>query len=331
MATKLVALNNPQDGKTGARFWAVTAALTSAVFFGVNAVASKILYAPEVPAGFDPVSLFITRGFWTLPLFLVLALVTRPKPLPRLTRKDASLFLLCGIAYGPGTNALSALGAGATSASHAVLLLSLFPPLAAALAALFLGERLAVIKLVAIAIGVAGAAVLTLSKSSNGTTVTGDLLISGFILTWALLTIGIRELDQSYPALFVVGVFGTVGSIFLVLTGAGLGRLDAVLIPLRYFDLQTVIWFDLELVVLLSLGGQLLQGFALRRLNVGMVVALTSYGSIFSGLLASLVVLGERLNTGDIFAGSFLVIALGLSLVPETVFKNWHAAPVSKG
>ncbi|WP_167541706.1 hypothetical protein [Bradyrhizobium japonicum] len=45
-----------------------------------------------------------------------------------MTIRNAALFLFCDIAYGPGTNALSALGAYATSASHAVLLLSLFPP-----------------------------------------------------------------------------------------------------------------------------------------------------------------------------------------------------------
>ncbi|SNS24399.1 hypothetical protein SAMN05216374_0468 [Tardiphaga sp. OK246] len=50
----------------------------------------------------------------------------------------------------------------------------------------------------------------------------------------------------------------------------------AYLIPLRHFDLQTVLWFNLELALLLSLGGQLLQGVALRVLNVALVVALTS-------------------------------------------------------
>jgi drug/metabolite transporter (DMT)-like permease len=299
----------------GSRPLAVTAALVSAVFFGVNAVASKILYAPEAASGFDAVSLFVARGTWSLPLFLLLAAVTKPRRLPPLTTKNAALFLFCGIAYGPGTNALSALGAHATSASHAVLLLSLFPPLAAGLAAVFLRERLSVLKVIAIAIGVMGAATLAMSKSSGGATTTGDLLIAAFIFTWAILTLGIRQLDKTYPALFVVGVFGTIGCIALGAIGAAVGRFDSVLIPLRHFDLQTVLWFDLELVLLLSLGGQLLQGVALRALNVALVVALTSYGSIFFGLAASLAILGERLTVQDIIAGVFLVTALGLSLV----------------
>lgn len=70
------------------------------------------------------------------------------------------------------------------------------------------------------------------------------------------------------------------------------------------------------LVLLLSLVGELLQGVALRTLNVALVVALTSYGSIAAGLAASTILLGEHLTAGEIVAGLFLVAALGLSLVP---------------
>ncbi|MBR1124836.1 DMT family transporter [Bradyrhizobium lablabi] len=301
----------------GARSLAASAALVSAVFFGVNAVAPKLLYASEAATGFDAVGLFVARGVWSLPLFVLLAVATRPRQFPALTIKNAALFLFCGIAYGPGTNALSALGAHVTSASHAVLLLSLFPPLAAGLAAVFLRERLSTLKMIAIVVGVMGASTLTLSRSSGGATTGGDLLIAAFILTWAILTLGIRQLDKIYPALFVVGVFGTIGCLALGAIGAVAGRFDSVLIPMQHFDLQTVLWFDLELVLLLSLGGQLLQSMALRALDVAMVVALTSYGSIFFGLVASLVILGERLAVQDIIAAAFLVTALGLSLWPE--------------
>ena len=60
---------------------AVLAALISAPFVGLNAVASKLLFSPAAPAHFDAVSLFVARGFWSLPLFLVLALATVPHAL----------------------------------------------------------------------------------------------------------------------------------------------------------------------------------------------------------------------------------------------------------
>ena len=88
------------------------------------------------------------------------------------------------------------------------------------------------------------------------------------------------------------------------------GRIDAIFIPLNHFDATTIIWFDLWMVLLISLVGQLLQGVALRTLNVALVVALTSYGSIAAGLAASIVLLGERLTVGEIVAGLFLLTAL---------------------
>src|SRR5579862_742682 len=106
-----------------AQIIAVLAALVSATFFGLNAVASKLLFLPTAPAKFDPVSLFVARGFWTLPLFLIVAVITRPRPMPALKGRTLALFALCGVTYGPGSNALSALGAAHTSAGHAVLLM----------------------------------------------------------------------------------------------------------------------------------------------------------------------------------------------------------------
>jgi drug/metabolite transporter (DMT)-like permease len=305
---------------------AVIAALASAVFFGLNAVASKLLFLPDGYAHFDAISLFVARGFWTFPLFLILALATMPRPFPALTWKNAAIWAMCGAAYGPGTNALSALGASQTSAAHAVLLLSLFPPLAAVLASLLLRERLPLLRIIAIVVGVLGALILTLSKSAGGSTAAGDALIGAFILTWAFLTLGIRKLDTIYPVLFVVGVFGTIGSLFLIAIGLLVGRLDAVLIPLTHFHRVTILWFDLELVLLLSLGGQLLQGLALRTLNVALVVALTSYGSIAAGLAASTLLLNEHLTLGEIVAGLFLVTALGLSLAPVSLVSELNSS-----
>jgi drug/metabolite transporter (DMT)-like permease len=185
----------PKRGSGHVWLTAVLAALVSAVFFGLNAVASELLFLPGALAHFDAVSLFVARGFWSLPLFVILAFATMPRPLPAPTWKNAAIFVMCGVAYGPGTNALSSLGASETSAGHAVLLLSLFPPLAAILASLFLRERLALLWIIAIVIGVLGALTLTFSKSGRGSTVAGDALIGAFILTWAFLTVGIRKLD----------------------------------------------------------------------------------------------------------------------------------------
>jgi drug/metabolite transporter (DMT)-like permease len=291
----------------------IIAALLSAVLFGLNAVGSKQLFAP--PPVMDATALFVARGAWSLPLFLALAIIARPRPIPAVSRRDLWLFLMSGVTFGPGSIALSALGAASTSAAHAVMLLSLFPPLAAFLASVFLHEKLSRLAISSVVVGISGALFLALSRSAGGSSWYGDALIGGFIFTWALLTLGIRQLDARFPALFVVGIFGTVGALMLVVMGVVLGRADAILIPLHRFDLRTVLWFDLELVLFLSVGAQLLQAAALRNLPVAFVVALTSYGSIFFGLIASVSLLRETISPSEWIAGVLLLAALGLSLL----------------
>lgn len=81
-------------------------------------------------------------------------------------------------------------------------------------------------------------------------------MITAFIFTWVLLTLGIRKLAAVLPPLFVVGAFGPIGGLMLTIIGAALRQFDAVLIPVEHRDLATIIWFDVEPVLCLSLVGR---------------------------------------------------------------------------
>ena len=61
--------------------FAVLAIFSAAVFWGGNAIASKILYQPG-GAHFDAPGLFVARAAWSLPLFLLMAFLARPKRPP---------------------------------------------------------------------------------------------------------------------------------------------------------------------------------------------------------------------------------------------------------
>lgn len=294
---------------------ALLAALGSACFFGLNATATKILYAPATPSHTDPVGLVVARSLWTLPLFLALALANRPKSWRRPSRAELWAFFAAGLGYGPGTTGMYALGVGHTSAAHAVLLLSLVPAVASILAALLLHERLHGIRIVAIVLGAAGAATLTFTRSTVGSTPEGDAMILVMVVMWAVMTLALRLLNRTYPALFIAGVMGVIGTVIILAFAAAFGRLETAALPLRYHDPTTVIWFDLELVLLLSVAGQLLQSVAVRVLNVGTVAALTAYGTIFVGILASLVILKEQMTPWSAVAAALLLGALALALV----------------
>jgi len=292
------------------------AALGSAIFFGLNATATKVLYAPGTPSHIDPLGLVTARSLWTLPLFVLLALATRPRNAASTTRADLGWFLLSGICYGPATTGMYALGVGHTSAAHAVLLLALAPVSASILAVVFLHERVQAIRIAAITVGALGAATLTFARSTSGATPLGDALILIMVFSWGVMALCLRVLNRSYPPLFVAGIMGALGSLMLVGAGATEHRLDAGVLPLQYHDLKTILAFDLELVVLLSIAGQVLQSVAIRILGVVPVAAITAYGSIFFGMVGSLGILHEHLNGRGLLAGALLLIALALALLP---------------
>ncbi len=226
------------------------AALGSAIFFGLNATATKVLYAPDTPSHIDPLGLITVRSLWTLPLFVLLALLTRPRNNLTPSRNDLGWFLLSGICYGPATTAMFALGVGHTSAAHAVLLLALAPVFASILAVIFLHERLHAIRVAAILAGATGACVLTFSRAASGSTPLGDAMVLVMVFSWGVMALALRVLNRRYPALFVAGIMGAIGSLILVGLGAVNHRLDDGWLPLRYYDLKTILAFDLELVVL---------------------------------------------------------------------------------
>ena len=148
--------------------FAYLAIFSATVFWAGNAIASKILYQPE-NAHFDAPGLFVARAAWSLPLFLLMAVLARPKRVP--TRAEWLLLAGTGVAFGPGACGFLALAAQYTSGAHVVLLMSLTPPATAVLAGIALRERVDGVRIAALTIGIAGALLLTFTQSATGSTV----------------------------------------------------------------------------------------------------------------------------------------------------------------
>ncbi|HEV8020884.1 MAG TPA: DMT family transporter [Candidatus Lustribacter sp.] len=291
--------------------FAVLAIFTAAVFWGGNAIASKILYES---AHFDAPSLFVARAAWSLPLFLLMALLARPQRPP--TRAEWGLLAGIGVAFGPGACGLLALAAQYTSGTHVVLLMSLSPPVTAVMAALLLRERVDAIRIVALAIGIGGAALLTLTHSASGSTVFGDLLELGQVLSFATMFVLTRALGSRFSAIFVSGTYGAIGMALLALFGLATGRFGASIELTLAPNIATLWWFFGEIVIGLSIYGQWAQAFALQHLSAGTTSILSSYGTLVVGVIGAVLLLHERIAPIGYVAGLMLAVALALALVP---------------
>ena len=293
--------------------FAVLAIFSAAVFWGGNAVASKILYQPG-GAHFDAPGLFVARAAWSLPLFLLMAFLARPKRPP--SRADWLLLAGTGVAFGPGACGFLALAAQYTSGAHVVLLMSLSPPVTAVIAALLLRERIDAIRVVALSIGIAGALLLTVTRSATGSTISGDLLELVQVGSYSMMFVLTRALGKRYSALFVSGTYGVIGMGLLVLYGLFSGRLFGSIAQTLVPNSATAWWFFGEIVIGLTIYGQFAQAFALRYLDAGKTSLISSYGTLIVGVIGAIVLLHETIAPAGYFAGVMLAVGLALALVP---------------
>jgi drug/metabolite transporter (DMT)-like permease len=293
--------------------FAYFAIFSATVFWAGNAIASKILYEPA-GAHFDAPGLFVARAAWTLPLFLLIALLARPKQAP--SRSDWLYLSGIGVAFGPGACGFLALSAQYTSGAHVVLLMSLTPSVTAVLAALLLRERVDALRIAALAVGIAGALLLTFTRSATGSTLFGDLLELVQVISLAVMFVLTRRLGKRYSALFVGGVYGTIGMGLLVLFGLATGRLGPSIAQTLVPSSTTFWWFFGEIVIGLSIYGQIAQAFGLRYLDAGTVSFITSYGTLILGGIGAVVLLHETIAPSGYIASGLLAIALALALTP---------------
>jgi drug/metabolite transporter (DMT)-like permease len=293
--------------------FALLAIFSAAVFWGGNAIASKILYQPA-GAHFDAPGLFVARAAWSLPLFFLMAVLARPKQPP--SRADWWLLTGTGIAFGPGACGFLALAAQYTSGAHVVLLMSLTPPVTAVIAALALRERIDVIRIAALAIGIAGAVLLTVTRSATGSTVFGDMLELVQVASYALMFVLTRALGKRFSPFFVSGTYGTIGMGALVLFGLASGRLGSSIVQTLVPSSTILWWFFGEIVIGLSIYGQTAQAFALRYLPAGTTSLISSYGTLIVGVIGAILLLHEQIAPIGYAAGALLTVALALAFVP---------------
>jgi drug/metabolite transporter (DMT)-like permease len=293
--------------------FAVLAIFTAAVFWGGNAIASKILYEPQ-GAHFDAPGLFVARAAWSLPLFLLMAILARPKTPP--SRTEWLLLTGIGIAFGPGACGFLALAAQYTSGAHVVLLMSLSPPVTAVIAAVALRERVDAIRLAALCMGIAGAVLLTITRSATGSTVFGDLLELVQVASYSTMFVLTRALGTRFSPLFVSGTYGTIGMGLLALFGLASGRLEPSIAQTLVPNAGTLWWFFGEIVIGLSIYGQFAQAFALRYLPAGTTSIISAYGTLAVGVIGAIGLLHETIAPSGYIAGALLAVALALALVP---------------
>ncbi len=194
-------------------FKAHAAVLAANVFFGINFLTVKYV----VPSPLAPITLNILRVSGALFLFWLLYAIKPNKA--SIQRKHIPRFITCAITGVAINQILFIKGLSLTSTTHASLLILGTPIAIIFIAALVLNEKITVLKMIGLSMGIAGATILILLKENSkqaSDVITGDILIILNAISYALYLVLVRPLMQEYSAIHVTRWVFTIGACMMI-------------------------------------------------------------------------------------------------------------------
>ena len=290
---------------------AVATALISGVSIFVNALAVKQLPDPAVYTTLKNLVAGIV-------LVALAAATIRPTQVRALPAASWGKLALIGLIGGSVPFLLFFGGLAQASAPSAAFIHKTLFIWVALLAVPFLGERLGLAQLGALAVLLVGQAlILTPAGVTWGT---GETMIAAATLLWAAETIIAKRVLRSVPAAIVGAARLGFGMVVLVGYLAITGSLGAV-------ATLTAVQWGWILVTGLLLSGYVGTWFAaLRRAPASLVTAVLVIGAPVTAALQ--VLQTGRVPAMPVLAGQLLVLAAGGVLVAQGL-RRWQAAPVA--
>lgn len=184
------------------------------LFFAINLTAVKHLTNTELV---KPFGLNIVRIGVCVLLFWILYLFNPAKN--NIEKSDRKRLFLCALT-GIAINQLFFIkGLSLTYSIHAALLLLITPILIVFIAAWILKEKLGILKISGLALGVSGALVLILAKDNSGNaaqTLLGDVFIIINAISYTIYFILVKPLMQKYNPLVILRWIFTIGFILVL-------------------------------------------------------------------------------------------------------------------
>lgn len=280
------------------------AVLMTNVFFAANFSLVKYIS----PSLVGPYGLNILRVSISLSLFWLLWFWTKGPA--GIQRKHLWRFVLCGLSGIAFNQMLFIKGLTMTSTIHASLLMLCTPLLITISAFWVLREKITLLKVLGLSLGIGGAALLILSKdhsTSGGSSWQGDLLIVMNAISYTIYFIIVKPLMKVYQPLHVIRWVFTFGMI--------------IILPFGWQQFQAIQWNTfagthiaalLSVVIAGTFLAYLFNVYGIRHLGAGVTGSYIYTQPVFAALVATLF-LGEMFTWEKILAG--VLIFTGVYLV----------------
>ena len=217
-------------------------------------------------------------------------------------------FILCGLTGVAINQMLFIKGLTMTSTIHASLLMLCTPLLITLFAFWVLKEKITILKILGLVLGISGAVLLMSTKDASGTaSLTGDIFLILNAISYAAYFILVKPLMKVYSPLHVMRWVFTFGLIMIL--------------PFGWNQFSAVDWHQFDMARLAALFFIVVAGtfvaysfniYGLRHLGAGVTGSYIYTQPVFASLIA-MVFLDEHFTIEKILAG--LLIFLGVYLV----------------
>jgi drug/metabolite transporter (DMT)-like permease len=252
-----------------------------------------------------PVNLTLLRWLIVSGIFLVLApFIGKPKT--PILRKDIPRFALVSFASVGGYHLSLNYAETIVSAGLAGLLISFGPIFIVLLSAIFLKEKIGSKLLIAIALAMAGALVLSFNADLSFHQVTGPLAVILAAFMYGVFSVGSKPLVKRYGAMSVAVWVAVIGTVFIIpllsasfIASVGSLSMDGWLSVLYLAILSTVV---ANIILYTLIGGR-----AVSRLGVQLY--LIPIVSLVGGML----ILGESFTAFTVLGAGLMFTAIALA------------------
>lgn len=291
------------------------------ILWGFNVVAIKIIVEQ-----FSAVTITSLRIFLASVVVWLFLWIKKKIRIPQ--NKEFLYILLASLLGVAGHHFFLSVGLTKTTASNAGLILGSVPLFTSMLAAWMLKERLTLIRIIGVTLGLIGVSIVVLAEHHGIHLGFGDIYIFFAVITQALSFIYIKKATETMEAGLVTAIMLIIGSLLLFI-------ISLLLEPSGLNSLKngTVLeWLVFLVSAILVTGiGQLLYNHSIQQIGAGKAAIFINISPFFS-LLGSFLFLGEIITLVHIFGFILIVgsVILGSGLADHYIYKKSHLIVTGK-
>ena len=267
-----------------------SAIIVANTLFGLGVPVSKLLLDKWV----TPMGYMASRSFFAALIFWVIAMFM---PKEKVERRDLIIILLGGVMGFVISQTLTAWALVYTTPTYYSVVAALVPVIVMLLAALFIGEKITLLKFIGVVVGITGTLLMFLKVGDNGSgrnDMLGIMLTFLSAVTWGLYLIITRKVSDKYtPVTQMKWVFliSAVITVPWALFGDGLGPLYSSAVELSGVLEMAFI------VVCCTVLGYFLIPYAMKYIGATTVSVYTNLQTIVASFVA--IIIGQDILTWD--------------------------------